>query len=884
MGILVAYCMIYFTQAFAQKPAINPLDLRYMQLHDQQLSKEGKYVSYYVGFTLYVVDTLGRPVVHFERTRGAVFAGVGKEVVFIQRKDSVMAYNLQTKRLRLLGRSFSFRLLNLPDADYVLHESADEIFLQPLCRDAARSFPKRDYVVSPTAAAVFSHRGNVGYWLDVRTGAQDSVVVPGVISQPCFDDSGTKVAFYVSDSTRRAVYRVEQGVLKPIRWASEGEAGVPALMAFADGALAFNATGERLFAYLREKTATPTAQPNIPRFNLWSYTDNYFPTDKANSYAYRPKQRFLSVLSTGKSGVTIIEQADDAPISITGAGDILLIQSEPYVDAYYNPLHWPSLWLYDLRTHIRTAVSEQTTAEFTELTLSPNGKHVAWFSKEDLAYYSYSVVSGTLTNISAGIPTSIIDAESQATNRLRNHGIAGWTADGRYLLVYDPYDVWKVDPQGNRPPVNVTGGFGSKHGICLGIIKTEPSEPVVLDDRLLLSGFSRANKQNGIFRMGDLKDDAPERHMDDCHYHIARVGAFGYISIPRSGAPQQAKENGVYLLTHMTAQSAPNLMLTRDFKKYQRLTDYQPQKQVNWLTAELVNFPTLDGGMQQGILYKPEDFDSTRAYPVIFNYYETRSDELHQFLQPDLVAHNINIPLFVSNGYLVFVPDVKSRPGRRGEGTYNSIVGAAEYLRRFPWVDASRMALQGHSYGGFQTNYLVTHTRNLFAAACEMAGTSNSISSYNYVGLNGHRARHFETQSQGAAQGVGVTPWTDPDAYIRESAVLSVNAATTPLFMVHNRSDSFVPFEQAIELYTAMKRAGKAVWLMEYEDEHHQLINTENQRDFTIRLFQFFDHYLKAAPAPAWMTQGIPPQLKGVETGYALDAGGRCSEGCMICN
>jgi len=172
----------------------------------------------------------------------------------------------------------------------------------------------------------------------------------------------------------------------------------------------------------------------------------------------------------------------------------------------------------------------------------------------------------------------------------------------------------------------------------------------------------------------------------------------------------------------------------------------------------------------------------------------------------------------------------------------------------------------------------------LFAAACEAAGGSNSISSYGLLDGGGyHRGKHTETSSQGAAQGIGVTPWTNPAAYIEESSVFRLQNVTTPLLMMHCRKDPQVPFEQAVELFTGLKRAGKSVWLLEYDNGGHTLEGQEAM-DFTFRLQQFFDHYLMGTPAPVWMTAGIPANLKGTMTGYEIDSTGNCSITCKICN
>jgi dipeptidyl aminopeptidase/acylaminoacyl peptidase len=117
--------------------------------------------------------------------------------------------------------------------------------------------------------------------------------------------------------------------------------------------------------------------------------------------------------------------------------------------------------------------------------------------------------------------------------------------------------------------------------------------------------------------------------------------------------------------------------------------------------------------------------------------------------------------------------------------------------------------------------------------------------------------------------------WQRPDRYIEESSVLRADRVTTPLLMMHNKGDEAVPLQQGVEFFTALRRLGKKVWMLQYDKGGHGVTDPDDAKDYTIRLTQFFDHYLKGAPAPKWMTEGVPARLKGIESGLELDASGR---------
>ena len=203
-------------------------------------------------------------------------------------------------------------------------------------------------------------------------------------------------------------------------------------------------------------------------------------------------------------------------------------------------------------------------------------------------------------------------------------------------------------------------------------------------------------------------------------------------------------------------------------------------------------------------------------------------------------------------------------------------MSAAKYLSTLPYVDSKHLGIQGHSFGGGETNYLVTHS-NLFAAACSAAGTvSDQISAYlaPYRPKGGFPNFNRIANSETSHDMIGATLWERPDLYFRSSSIFNANQVTTPVLLMHNEKDEQTDWGQSFELYTALCRLGKPVWLLQYDNGRHSLNKKEDMKDFTIRLTQFFDHYLKEVPPPLWMTRGIPAKLKGIEQGYELDLSG----------
>jgi len=262
-------------------------------------------------------------------------------------------------------------------------------------------------------------------------------------------------------------------------------------------------------------------------------------------------------------------------------------------------------------------------------------------------------------------------------------------------------------------------------------------------------------------------------------------------------------------------------------------------------------------------------FNGGKRYPVIFHYYESKSDELNRYHAPEIAIGDINVPWFVSRGYIVFIPDIKYTVRQTGKSALNAVVSAANYLKQFFWVDTAHMGLQGHSYGGFETNYIITHS-TIFKAAVESAGVTDLVSIYCGIGDGkaGDQMSYFEN---GQGRMGGATLWEQKQSYIDESPIFNADKITTPVLMVHNKKDPAVPWTQGVELFTALWRLQKPAWMLQYDGSDHGQSGAD-ALDYTIRITQFFDHYLKGMPPPKWMTD---PGYNATAAGYELDISGK---------
>jgi dipeptidyl aminopeptidase/acylaminoacyl peptidase len=265
------------------------------------------------------------------------------------------------------------------------------------------------------------------------------------------------------------------------------------------------------------------------------------------------------------------------------------------------------------------------------------------------------------------------------------------------------------------------------------------------------------------------------------------------------------------------------------------------------------------------MLVKPDGFQPGKQYPMIVNFYERSSNTLHAHRAPDWGRSQINYTYYASRGYLVFNPDIPYREGYPGESAFNAIIPGVTSLIDKGFVDKANIALQGHSWGGYQIAYLLTKT-DMFKCAESGAPVVNMISAYGGIRWESGLSRMFQyekTQSR-----IGAPLWDKPLRYIENSPIFFADKINTPVLILHNDADGAVPWYQGIEFYMAMRRLDKPAWMLNYNGEPHWPVKLQNRKDFQLRMEQFFDHYLQGAPLPKWMRDGVPALEKGIRQGY----------------
>jgi dipeptidyl aminopeptidase/acylaminoacyl peptidase len=478
---------------------------------------------------------------------------------------------------------------------------------------------------------------------------------------------------------------------------------------------------------------------------------------------------------------------------------------------------------------------------------------VVWYDYVSKNWFSFSVASRKTTNLTAKTGVAMADEENDSPDDAQPYGVAAWTKNDEAVLVFDRYDIWKINPQ-TGVATNFTAGLGRANKLIfryrMPVDKQKYIEP---KDELWLLVQNETNKQWGYYHKNIASPKAPQ---------LATMGPFGYAALA------QAKNANVFIYTKANVSQSADLYASRDLQHETKLSSLNPQqKDYNWFTAELTHWTTPKGYPATGVLYKPENFDPAKKYPMVVYFYEKLSDGLYKYTAPAPTPSRLDIALFASNGYLVFTPDISYTIGEPGPSAVEFVNSGVEALKKNSWVDAAHIGIQGQSWGGYQVAYLITQT-NMYAAAWAGAPVVNMTSAYGGIRWESGMSRQFQyehTQSR-----IGGTLWEKPDLYIRNSPLFSLPKVQTPVVIMSNDADGAVPWYQGIEMFTDLRRLGKPVWLLQYNGEAHNLVKRENRKDISVRELQFFDHYLKGAPAPEWLTKGVPAVEKGRNWGLEV--------------
>ena len=586
-----------------------------------------------------------------------------------------------------------------------------------------------------------------------------------------------------------------------------------------------------------KKPATPAEE--LAGVEIWHSKDvDIIPTQKVRANQDR---NFNYLAAWHLTGDRFVQLGDDLTEDVTLPKNQRFAfgrDGTPYDRTRMFSFEYKDLYSIDVATGQKKKLRDKALADFGfTLPTSATGRYA--LSVRDDHIFVHDLQTGTERNITKDLAAGFINKKDDHTVPQKPlWGSGGWTKNDRSILLYDEFDVWDVPIDGSKATRLTNGGESQVRYRPLRLDPEEQSWD--LSKPIFFSMYGEWTKKSGFAR----KD--PGKAPTELIFTDKNVAGL-----------RKAKNSDTYAYIVQSADDSPDLFIggatLSDAKQVSETNAFQ--KDYAWTRSELINYKNTQGVELQAALNYPANYDPSKKYPMIVYFYEKTSNTHHQYNVPS-ERSTYNPAVWTQNGYFVLRPDIVYRDRQPGLSAVDALVPAvdAAIAKGAGAVDKDKVGIIGHSWGGYQTAFVPTQT-NLFKAAVAGAPLTDLISMYLSIYWNsgGTDARIFEI-SQGRME---VPPWEDLDSYMKNSALFNITKLNTPMLVEFGDKDGAVDWHQGIELYNAARRANKDLVLLVYEGENHGLAQKKNQIDYHRRINEWFDHYLKGAPAPKWITEGM---------------------------
>lgn len=527
------------------------------------------------------------------------------------------------------------------------------------------------------------------------------------------------------------------------------------------------------------------------------------------------------------------------------------------LESYWNKLAETEDFLMNISTNIKRKLYG------TFVSFSPDGEFMLLRDRITNDILSEDLSSGKLVNLTKSFTERDTIGEEPTSKTTVPVRFVGWLKSANSAIFYDKYDIWNIDPRGINTAKNLTLTQGRHSKTVFRFIDVKDIDSLCLGDEVVITAFNERSKQNGFYRLKIGNSKLPEKLLFTSNYYWAAETKAPY----NAGKPAKAYNSNVWLVQKQDVEHSPNWFWTKDFKTLHAVSDIYPERNHNWMTSELIEFTTHNGVRTQAILYKPQDFDPKKKYPVLFNYYQTgESDKLHHYRSPRyLDMYFFNAPMMIAQGYLICLTDIHQKNvGEPAKDVVDALEGAADELAKRDYVDSKHFGAAGGSFGGYTTNCLAALS-NKFSALVPISGVSNFFSMY----ANDPGLAVEEIENRQFSMGVSLA--SNPQLYLKNSPIAYAKSVKTPLLIVNTLKDYNVNVQQGNEWFETLRREGKLAWMLQYQEVGHGITSLKNQQDLYLRMSQFFGHYLQGKPAPTWMTNGVTINETGVKTGFEYD-------------
>lgn len=580
-----------------------------------------------------------------------------------------------------------------------------------------------------------------------------------------------------------------------------------------------------------EKKDKKKDKEKLPGVDIWHWKDDPIQPNQQVTYP-RSEANFTYMFAWNIAQGKIVRITDDKLKSprITGDGKNVLVRSDDAYKPQFRMAHF-DYYLINAQSGTKTEVLLDFTTIYNS---SPDGKFLYYF--KDKAWWIYDIAAKKHSNLTADLDIEFWNTRDDSPKDVKPPwGAMRWFKDDKGFIVYDEYDTWALYTDG-RAPKKLTEGKEKEIRYRAARLDYEEDylDPT---ENLYFTATGDKSKWSGYAVL------SPKGKFKELIYNNMAIGGL-----------RIAKDADRVLFTKQTYADSPDIFATTtEFKKPSQVSTTNPQqKDYFWGRSEVIDYINKDGKKLQGALYYPANYEKGKKYPMIVYIYEIRSTGVHRYVSPsDASAYNTTN--YTTNGFFIFQPDIIYKTNHPGESAVDCVVPAVEEVLKTGMVDKDKIGIMGHSWGAYQTSFIITQT-DLFSAAVAGAPLIDMISMSNEIYWNsgGANQKIFET-SQGRLR----EPWwIIMDEYIANSPMFNADKITTPLLVAFGNKDGAVDWHQGIEMFSTMRRMEKPYIMLVYEGENHGLRKKENMKDYCKKTREFFEHHLLGKDAEPWIIKG----------------------------
>lgn len=591
--------------------------------------------------------------------------------------------------------------------------------------------------------------------------------------------------------------------------------------------------GKKVFFMIAKKKDPNTENPNIPE--IWHGSDKWLYADRQRQLAEGDIPKVA--LWYPDTGLYLQISDDELPsIMLTGQQEYAVLYNKFSYGLQSKYYEEADFYLTDLKNGSKELILKKQSVDLNQIGFDPFSNKILYYKESN--WWIYDSVEKTHTNLTKKVTTHWDNYNTaDAPHQFGVYGNPGWTDDGKNVLLYDANDIWLVAIDGSSYK-RLTRGY--EKNLVYRITPTEYDwrsqsnydgrNPTIFDlsKDLLLEARNTDNWSTGCFIYNDKSKEQP------LVYEASKIDEI------------RKSKNSAYIFQTQTFNQSPRLEFRRKNQTASKILfqSNKQQKEYSFGKSELLYYDNSKGQKLKAALFYPANYDPTKKYPMVVHIYDVMSDEIHQYVNPSFLnPEGFNVANYTLNGYFVLMPDIIYELGNPGSSAVDCVTAGVNAVIAKDIVDKDKVGLDGHSFGGYETNFIISQT-NIFAAAVSGAGISDIISLYFNISKNGYFQSdmwRFENQQFR----IGKSLYEDKEAYINNSPIMHAENVRTPLLLWAGKNDRIIPWNQSISYYLVLRKLGVPTQMLVYPDEDHSLENPDNQKDLSKRMMRWFDHLLK---------------------------------------